>query len=128
MCILVVDTFAGLRPHLAQVFTSMAYDDLSLPYGYATILATWLNFPLVVILESMIVEKANKCLDFTCTFLFFHLFLMTLYDGWPDWSFTFWFNTIIWAIVTVLACESICMKLETQEIKLNINDLLEHTA
>jgi len=54
--------------------------------------------------------------------------MMWIYEGWPGWQFSFWLNYVVWATVTILLCESLCMKLETQEIKLTINDLLEHSA
>jgi len=126
--VLIVDACSGLRPHLAQIFTPLPYSDLSARYGWATVSATWLNLPFVVIWQSVIVEKASKCLDFTVTILFIHFFIMWIYEGWPGWQFSFWLNYVIWATVTVLLCESLCMKLETQEIKLTINDLLEHSA
>lgn len=49
MSVLIVDLCCGLRPHLAQIFTPLPFTDLSLKYGWTTILATWLNLPFVVL-------------------------------------------------------------------------------
>lgn len=48
-CCIIVDTFWGLKPHPAQVFSSLMFNDLSLKYGYPTIFAKWLNLPFVVL-------------------------------------------------------------------------------
>lgn len=76
----------------------------------------------------MIVEKANKCLDFTLTIVFYHFIAMWLSGyGLPGFTMGWWaINT---GIVTAqcLLSEMLCMKLETQEIKLTVNDLIEQS-
>ena len=113
-CVGLTDLCIGLRPHLAQIFTSLPYADLSLNYGHSTLFAHWINVPFVVLCQALIVEKASKCLDFTVTILFVHFACMWLYDGgYPGWQFSFWVQQIAWATATCLLAEALCMKLET---------------
>ena len=75
-CIIIVDLCCGLRPHLAQIFSSVALDLTKERYGYATLCANFLNIGFVVLAEAHIVEKAIKCLDFSLTLVFWHLIFM----------------------------------------------------
>ena len=86
-----------------------------------------LNIPLVVIAEAHIVEKAIKCLDYTLTIVFFHLIIMTATYGFPGWSHLFDWWLINAGIVTAqcVFSEMLCMKLETQEIKLTVDDIIK---
>jgi len=93
-------------------------------YGYATLIAHTVNIIFVVFSQAVIVEKANKCLDFTLTILFFHLIGMWLMYGLPGWKMNFWLSQTLIVTVTCLLSEALCMKLETQEIKLTVDDLI----
>ena len=126
LCILVVDCVVGLRPHIAQIFSVRAFNWKE-KYGWATITAHALNVGLVVVAEAHIVEKAIKCLDFTLTVVFWHVVAMAMTFGAPGWS-----NLLDWwlinaALVTAqcVFSEMLCMKLETQEIKLTLHDLIQ---
>ena len=100
VCIIVVDLFAGLRPHSAQLFSPAAFDWSAERYGKSTIIAHVLNIAFVVIAEAHIVEKAIKCLDFTLTIVFFHLIVMACTFGFPGWSHLFDWWLINAGIVT----------------------------
>lgn len=100
---------------------------MSAKYAHTTVVAQWLNVPLVVVSQSLIVEKANKCLDFTVTVIFIRLMVVWLNFEWPgQWGF--WMHEVLWATITCLLSEALCMKLESREIPLAINDLLEQSA
>ena len=127
LCIILVDILGGLRPHTAQLFSATAFDWTAENYGRMTIIAHVLNIPLVVIAEAHIVEKAIKCLDYTLTIVFFHLIVMTCTYGFPGWAnlFDWW---LINACIVTAHCvfsEMLCMKLETQEIKLTVDDIIQ---
>ena len=83
-------------------------------YGFTSLLANALNIVFVVAAEAFIVEKANKCLDFTVTILFNHLLLMWIWNGrFPlTFGFEFYFIHTMLIVVTVLAAECFCMRLE----------------
>ena len=126
-CTILVDLVAGLRPHSAQIFSATSFDWTKERYGTETIIAHILNIPIVVLAEAHIVEKAIKCLDFTLTIVFFHLIIMSLTYGFPGWVhlFDWWLiNTIIVTLHCVFS-EMLCMKLETQEIKLTVDDIIQ---
>ena len=80
----------------------------------------------MVLAEAAIVEKAIKCLDYTLTIVLYQLVLMWYFYGFPGWSQLNWWminGTIV--TVTCLLSEMLCMKLETAEIKLSVDDLIE---
>jgi hypothetical protein len=81
---------ANLRPHMAQLLSSKSLD-LGTKYGYPTLIAHVLNVFSVVIAEAAIVEKANKCLDFTLTIVFYHFVIMWLSGyGLPGLTMGWW--------------------------------------
>ena len=94
------------------------------PYAWPTLTGHALNIFFMILAESYIVEKANKCLDFTITVFLYHLFFTWLFHSFP-WSLDWWIAHFIIVTVTILASEFICLKIETAEIKLNVNDFIE---
>ena len=124
LCIIIVDFCCGLRPHLAQIFSSGSLDLGAERYGYATLFANVLNIGFVVLAEAHIVEKAIKCLDFTLTLVFYHIVIMGLTYGWPGWKLNWWISQAVIVTLTCIFSEMLCMKLETQEIKLSVDDLI----
>ena len=82
---------------------------------------------MVVFSLSYVVEKASKCLDFTATIVFIKISVMTMIYEFPTQK-SFWVHEIVWTTVTCLLAEFLCMKFETREIPLAINDLLEQSA
>lgn len=112
---------------MAQIFSSKSFD-FSNKYGYPTLGAHSLNIVFVVIWQAVIVEKANKCLDFTLTIVFYHLIGMWLTGfGLPGFAINWWLINTVIVTLTCLLSEMLCMKLETQEIKLSVNDLIEQS-
>ena len=45
--------------------------------------------------------------------------------GLPGMNISWWFINTVIVTVTCLLSEMLCMKMETQEIKLSVNDLIE---
>ena len=88
-----------------------------------TILANLVNICFMVLSQAYIVEKANKCLDFTLTVFIFHFIFTAFNYKFPP--FYWWVTHGIIVTVTVLASEFFCLKLETAEIKLSVNHILE---
>lgn len=124
-CVYFCTLFAGHRPHLAQIFSQHSFDT-DLKYGYCTVFANVLNIIFWVVANACIVEKAKKCLDFTITVFVVHLFVMCPMYGIPSFSpLSWWCIHIALITVSTLISEAVCMKLESQEIKLSINELLE---
>jgi hypothetical protein len=74
--------------------------------------------------QAYVVEKANKCLDFTVTIFIYHVFLTWITYKFPN-NFSWWAIHAVIITVTVLASEFICLRLETAEIKLSFGNVLE---
>ena len=86
--------------------------DLGHKYGYSNLLVHILNIPFVVAAEAFIVEKANKCLDFTVTIFFIHIIAICFWFGRFPLGFRFYLTNAIIIVITVLAAECFCMRLE----------------
>lgn len=65
-----------------------------------------------------LVERAKKCLDFCATLYIIHLFICTIYGGWPA-SVTWWVVNITSLAVMTLLGEYLCMKRERREIPIS---------
>lgn len=96
-------------------------------FSFSTLLAHAINIPLTVTALAYIVEKANKCLDFTVTIFFYHFLATTFVYKLPTTlSFYLWHALLV--TTTVLVSEYICLKLETAEIKLSFGHIVEKGA
>ena len=93
-------------------------------YSNSTILSNLLNIFFMVLAEASIVEKANKCFDFTFTTFFIHFLLTCLIYKFP-YNLNWWIIHAAMVTLTVLAAEYFCLKIETAEISLNFGHILE---
>ncbi|KAJ7962969.1 Protein SYS1 like [Quillaja saponaria] len=62
-----------------------------------------------------VIERANKCLDFSATLYIIHLFICVTYGGWPS-SITWWVVNGTGIAVMALLGEYLCIRREVQEI------------
>ncbi|GAB4850175.1 hypothetical protein Ancab_029470 [Ancistrocladus abbreviatus] len=62
-----------------------------------------------------LIERAKKCLDFAATLYIIHLFICTIYGGWPN-SIVWWVVNIIGLGVMALLGEYLCIRRELREI------------
>lgn len=111
LLIIAVDDLMGHRMHIGQLFDPRAFE-LSHKYGYTNLIVHVLNIPFVVAAEAFIVEKANKCLDFTVTIFILHVIAVCCWFGHFPLNFRFYLINGIIIVVTVLAAECFCMRLE----------------
>ena len=93
-------------------------------YSWPTLLAHLLNIPLVILALALLVEKANKCLDFTLTIFMFHVIFTCLLYRMPN-TLSWWLWHALTITVTVLSSEYVCLKIETAEIKLDFGHIVE---
>mmetsp|Transcript_1328 Transcript_1328/g.1362 ORF Transcript_1328/g.1362 Transcript_1328/m.1362 type:complete len:116 (+) Transcript_1328:257-604(+) len=98
--------------------------DLSLEYSFITLTANFINIIFVVIAEAYLVEKANRCLDFSLTIFFLHLLLTWGVNKFP-WQLNWWLWQAAIVTITTLLSEFVCLRLETAEIKISINHIIE---
>jgi hypothetical protein len=75
----------------------------------------------MIMAEAFIVEKANKCLDFTLTVFIIHMVCVWTYSRKFPWSFEWWLINGGIIFVTTILAEWTCMKIEQQEIKLTFD-------
>ena len=94
---------------------------MSKNYSFITVAANVVNIAFVIFAEAIIVEKANKCLDFTVTIFFFHLLGVIAYREKFPWSLEWWLIHAGLIFVTTILAEWTCMKIEQQEIKLTFD-------
>lgn len=70
-------------------------------------------------LLSVVVERLKKCLDFTFTLYFIHVFLCTFYEGFPvEWGF--WMSNGVSFLIMVFLGEYLCSRLEMENIPLYV--------
>lgn len=62
-----------------------------------------------------LIERAKKCLDFSFTLYFIHLFICIIYGGWPS-SITWWVVNGTGLAVMALLGEYLCIRRELKEI------------
>ncbi len=109
--ILILNLITGYRSHIGQIFSVTAFD-LSKRYSFVTVLANIINIVFNVIAQAFVVEKANKCLDFTLSVFIIQIICMWIFQGKFPWSFNFYLINTGIIFVTVLAAEYTCMRIE----------------
>jgi protein SYS1 len=115
-----VDLVTGYRPHLGQIFSPSSFD-LSQNYAFLTITAHILNIICVILAEALVIEKANKCLDYTLTIFILHLCFVWMYTKRFPWSFEWWMINGGLIFATTILAEWTLMRIEQQEIKLTFD-------
>jgi len=85
--------------------------------GFIDICSFLISSVVGSLLLAVIVEKSKKCLDFAITLFSVHLFLCTIYDGFPK-SLDWWIIQVLGTIIMVLLGEYFCSKIELREIPL----------
>ena len=84
-------------------------------------MANFGNIIFVIISNAFIVEKANKCLDFTLTIFILHVISVWIYNQKFPWSLEWWLTNAAIIFVTTILAEWTCMRIEQQEIKLSFD-------
>ncbi|KAL4429095.1 hypothetical protein ABPG74_022181 [Tetrahymena malaccensis] len=111
----------GKPTHIGQIFDFSIYasSPAAPQLAYISYLTNLFNIPIVIVGLSNIIVKANKVLDFVSTIYGYHFLICFFYNGSFFESFEIkWLiiNGLI-LLVTVLAGEYVCIKLEQLEIK-----------
>jgi hypothetical protein len=120
LCTLGLSLILGYRPHLGQIFNPSSFD-LSQNYCFLSISANVVNIFFVIMSLAFIVEKANKCLDYTLTIFILHIVFVCFHTGKFPWSFEWWLINVGLIFITTILAEWTCMKIEQQEIKLTFD-------
>ncbi|KAI4468301.1 sys1 [Holotrichia oblita] len=67
-----------------------------------------------------VVERTKQCLDFSCTWYFFHLIVCWFYNGNFPTTFSWWTLNIACVSVMCVCGEFLCLKSELQAIPLSL--------
>jgi hypothetical protein len=79
------------------------------------------NILFMIMAEAFIIEKANKCLDYTLTVFILHVIFVWSYNKKFPWSLEWWLINAGLIFVTTILAEWTCMRIEQQEIKLTFD-------
>ena len=109
-------------PDSGLLLSDIAFS-LSSTYGWVALAARLIHLPFMAMSLSLIVEKAKLCWDFVLTLFLFHLFVCTCTYSFPL-RLSWWLLEGAYFVVLVFACEFICMRIETKEIKLSMPNIL----
>lgn len=115
--ICVFDSFFGLRSHIDQIFSPEVYKFVENNYGYATLLAHFFSSLFMIFFYVVIIEKANKILDYVLTNFFIHILITTILNHFPLNYFWWVINSSMNASVIIIS-EYISLKIDQKEIKL----------
>jgi hypothetical protein len=112
--------FFGLQPSLSQLFSdeSLKVQDA---YCLVFILSGLVSLPFMCCAIVYVVERTHKVLDFGLTVYFFHFVLVSIYSGVP-FNLVWWITNGVFASLTVILSEYVCLKIEQQEITLNFGN------
>jgi hypothetical protein len=113
------NTLFGLHLHIDQILSSEVLD-FSTSYGFAYLCTMFFTYLFMCGVYIIIVDKANKILDYVLTNYLFHLILTTLNSHFPI-SFMWWTTHTTLLVVITLISEFISLKLDQRGIKLNFN-------
>ncbi|UMM12635.1 hypothetical protein L5515_001312 [Caenorhabditis briggsae] len=110
MSVMLLCSFYGYEPLISSIFSTQTQRSMALIQLIASV---GVSFAL-----SYLVQRAKQCLDFACTVHFFHLICVTIYNRTLPTQFTWWILQVISTTVCTVLGEYLCMKIESQEIKL----------
>eukprot|EP00245_Coleochaete_scutata_P000304 TRINITY_DN10373_c1_g1_i1.p1 TRINITY_DN10373_c1_g1~~TRINITY_DN10373_c1_g1_i1.p1 ORF type:complete len:162 (-),score=29.24 TRINITY_DN10373_c1_g1_i1:861-1346(-) len=105
--------------HVERMTLKYFFDDSTFTTGtitgWCTMLAFFSNALFGAGYLMLLIERAKKCLDFTCTMYIIHLLFCLVYNGLPS-NVTWWSVQGICLAVMVLLGEWLCMRREQLEI------------
>lgn len=110
MSLMLFCSFFGYEPLISSVFSIQTQRSMALIQLVASV--------GVSLALSYLVQRAKQCLDFACTVHFFHLICTTIYNRAFPTQFTWWILQIISTTICTVLGEYLCMRIESQEIKL----------
>jgi hypothetical protein len=114
---MVYNTLFGLQLHIDQILSSDSFDFQS-TYGYCALTASLSTYTMLTLVFIIIIEKANKILDYALTTFFLHLILTTLNSQFPLNLIWWIINGSLLSLATVIS-EYISLKIDQKDITLD---------
>ncbi|CAD6198333.1 unnamed protein product [Caenorhabditis auriculariae] len=108
--LLILYSFFGYDPVLSTIFSNQASRLMAMCQVAGSLVCA---FAL-----SVVVQRAKQCLDFACTLHFFHLLIVVAFNLSFPFQLSWWLLQILSCIVCTVGGEFLCMRAESQEIKL----------
>ncbi len=113
------NNFFGLKMHIYQILSSDVLDFES-SYGLAYMSTLFFTYLFMTATYIVVVDRANKILDYILTNFLIHLILTTLTSHFPLYLF-WWLLHGVYIIVVTLVSEYVSLRLDQRGIKLNFN-------
>ena len=110
--------FFGLKLHIDQILSSDSLD-LQSNYGYAYLCSSFFTNLFMISAYILVIDKANKILDYVLTNLLLHLILITLNSHFPT-SILWWIVNGVYITLVTLISEYIALRMDQREIKLDL--------
>jgi len=118
LCLLTAcaDFVIGEPQSMSQLFNGRSYT-WDTRAGLTLAVCLWATALLMAGSLRFVVERAKKCLDFVCTYHFFHFVATSFASGCPSTG-QWWAIQLVALLLAVFLGEYICMMAETKAIKL----------
>jgi hypothetical protein len=116
---IVFNSLFGLNLHIDQILSSEPIDFQN-NYGYCFLMTNLATNILMIFVFVLLIDKANKILDYALTTFFFHIILTTLNSNFPINILWWIINGILLTVVTLVS-EYISLKLDQKDIRLNFS-------
>ncbi|KAJ1967906.1 hypothetical protein IWQ62_001564 [Dispira parvispora] len=116
LLITVVQILLGVESSLDHVlhFHNLRSDTV---FGWTLAMVWTLQAGIGVLLLGYIVERVRLCIDFTLTFMFMHLIMVTIYSHQLPSYFFWWFTMVVYTVVMIIGGEWFCMRREMRPIQ-----------
>ena len=115
----ILNKIIGLIFHEDQIFGFNQFDFTS-SYTSCAILSLIIESVIMIGVYVVIVEKANKLLDYSLSNELFNIILISIFSGFPN-TFYFWIISAIKVTLITVIAEFITLKIEQKEIFINSN-------
>jgi hypothetical protein len=115
----IINLIFSLRLNTEQI---VGYNQFTMDFSYSYVcgLIALIESAILIFTYIIVVEKANKILDYVATNFILEIAVICLFKGFPN-TFSFWLFSIIKVAVTTLVAEYISLKIEQKEITINSN-------
>ncbi|KAJ1655329.1 hypothetical protein IWQ61_004906 [Dispira simplex] len=116
LLVTVVQILLGVESSLDHVlhFHNLRSDTV---FGWMLAVVWALQAGIGVLLLGYIVERVRLCIDFTLTFMFMHLVMVTIYSHQLPSYFFWWFTMVMYTVVMIIGGEWFCMRREMRPIQ-----------
>uniref|UniRef100_A0A0M3HTS6 Protein SYS1 homolog n=2 Tax=Ascaris TaxID=6251 RepID=A0A0M3HTS6_ASCLU len=111
-CILLsLGRIRGYQPYVMQLFSPQVSSQVAI--------VQLLSASISALALCFVVQRAKQCLDFACTYHFWHLLLVIYCSGSFPLQISWWLLQVISIILCTVLGEYLCLRAESKEIPLS---------